>query len=146
MSSQPHGARVTNPLRRLLDDFEGFLASHTHLIHDRDPLFTGAMVDILQACGIESVKLPPRSPNLNAYAERFVRSIKSECLEHVIPIGEQHLRRAVDSYVEHYNRDRPHQGLGNNLLHPCAQLVPSEDRIVCDEKIGGLIRSYRRAA
>lgn len=91
-------------------------------------------------------KLPPRSPNLNAYAERFVRSIKSECLNRVIPIGERHLRRSINAYIEHYNRDRPHQGVGNMVLDPHAEPPLPGGRVVCDEKLGGLIRSYRRAA
>ena len=65
---------------------------------------------------METVKLPPQSPNLNAYAERFVRSIKSECLARIIPLGERHLRNAVAEYTEHYHTERNHQGLGNQLI------------------------------
>ncbi|MFK7883054.1 MAG: transposase [Phycisphaerales bacterium] len=146
ISDRPHGEWVRNVLRRQLDGFDGFLRSHTHLIHDRDPLFTQAMIDMLAACGVQSVKLPPRSPNLNAYAERFVRSIKHECLNRIIPIGEHHLTHAIDAYVDHYNRDRPHQGMHNELLTPNLSPVDSHGKIVCDEQLGGLIRSFRRAA
>lgn len=118
ISERPHGAWVERVMRRLLDDFDGFLLPHRYLIRDRDPLFTKAVDELLKSADVEPVKLPPRSPNLNAFAERFVRSIKSECLGRIIPIGERHLRHAIDEYVEHYNRDRPHQGLGNQLIDP----------------------------
>ena len=146
ISDRPYGEWVYNVLRRQLDGFDGFLRNHRYLIHDRDPLFTQAMIDMLSAYGVQSVKLPQRSPNLNAYAERFVRSIKSECLDRIIPIGEQHLRHAIDTYIEHYNRDRPHQGLSNELLTPSPLPTAANGKVVCDEQLGGLIRSYRRAA
>ena len=146
ISDRPHGDWGRNAIRRQLDGFDGFLRSHTHLIHDRDPLFTRAMIDMLDAYGVESVKLPPRSPNLNAYEERFVRSIKHEYLNRIIPIGEHHLIHAIDAYVDHYNRDRPHQGLDNKLLTPRSTPGCSRHKVVCDEQLGGLIRSYRRAA
>jgi len=104
------------------------------------------MIDTLDVCGVRSVKLPPRSPNINAYAERFVRSIKYECLDRIIPIGERHLTQAIDAYLRHYNYDRPHQGLNNDLLMPGPSLATTGGKIVCDEQVGGLIRSYRRAA
>ncbi len=81
--------------RNLTDCDEGFLNEARYLIHDRDPLFTQPFREILKSSGVETVKLPARSPNLNAYAERFVRSIKSECLAQIIPLGERHLRHAV---------------------------------------------------
>ena len=81
--------------RNLTDCDEGFLNEARYLIHDRDPLFTQPFREILKSSGVETVKLPARSPNLNAYAERFVRSIKSGCLAQIIPLGERHLRHAV---------------------------------------------------
>lgn len=146
ISDRPYGDWVCNALRQQLDGFDGFLRHHKHLIHDRDPLFTQAMIDMLGAYGIKSIKLPPKSPNLNAYAERFVRSIKHECLNRIIPIGERHLWRAVDAYVRHYNHHRPHQGVGNVVLDPSFEPAEPVGEIVCDEQLGGLIRSYRRAA
>jgi transposase InsO family protein len=89
--------------------------------------------------------LPPQSPNLNAYAERFVRSIKEECLSKIIPIGELHLRHAIDEYVAHYHLDRNHQGLGNRLIDGTAETEPM-DRVERRERLGGLLRSYHRAA
>lgn len=145
-SDCPHGAWVERVLRRQLDDFDGFLRKHRYLIHDRDPLFTKSMIEMLASVGVQSVKLPPKSPNLNAYAERFVRSIKHDCLDRIIPIGEKRLWRAVDAYVEHYNHDRPHQEVGNMVLDQ--SFIPAEPvgKVICDEQLGGLIRSYRRDA
>ena len=146
ISDCPHGAWVERVLKRQLDDFDGFLRNHKYLIHDRDPLFTRSMIEMLASAGVKSIKLPPKSPNLNAYAERFVRSIKHECLDRIIPIGEKHLWRAVDAYVEHYNHDRPHQEMGNMVLDPSFEPAEPDGKIICDEQLGGLIRSYRRAA
>jgi putative transposase len=88
--------------RNLTDECRGFLNGARYLIHDHAPLFTDMFETVLRAAGVEPVRLPPRSPNLNAYAERFVRSIKSECLAQIIPLGERHLRNAVSEYAAHY--------------------------------------------
>ena len=96
----------------------GFSKGKRYLIHDRDPLYTREFVSMLAEAGIESVKLPPRSPNLNAYAERFVKTIKESCLERMILFGEDSLRNAVREFVEHYHLERNHQGLGNALIVP----------------------------
>ena len=146
INSSPYGAWVEQVLRRQLDDFDGFLRNHKYLIHDRDPLFTRSMIDMLALAGVKSIKLPPMSPNLNAYAERFVRSIKHECLDRIIPFGEKHLWRAVDAYVKHYNHNRPHQGVRNVVLDSSFKPTDSEGKVICDEQLGGLIRSYRRVA
>ena len=90
-------------------------------------------------------RLPPRSPNLNAYAERFVRSIKEECLSKIIPIGERHLRRAIEEYAAHYHLERNHQGLGNRLIDGEPESLPVE-HVECRERLGGILRSYHRAA
>jgi len=87
-----------------------------YLIHDRDPLFTTAFSLVLRSAGVRTVRLPARSPNLNAYAERFVRSIRSECLSKVIPLGEGHLRNVVREFTDHYHLEHNHQGLGNRLI------------------------------
>jgi transposase InsO family protein len=83
--------------RNLTDGGEGFLRDARYLIHDRDPMFTRQFIAILKAAGVETVKLPARSPNLNAYAERWVRTIRQECLGRIIPLGEAHLRRTLES-------------------------------------------------
>ena len=146
ITQAPNGPWMSQIARNLTDAEEGFLVGSQYLIHDRDPLFTSAFGITLRGAGVEPVKLPPRSPNLNAYAERFVRSIKSECLAQVIPLGERHLRHVVREYAEHYHSERNHQGLGNQLIDP--ELGKSRDTgpVECSERLGGLLRHYRRAA
>ena len=128
--------------RNLTDGFDGFLTKKRYLIHDRDPLFTKESRSLLKDAGLRSLRLPPKSPNLNAFCERFIRSIKEECLSRIIPIGEAHLRHAVHEYVEHYHRERNHQGMGNQLLTRLS-LASTTQTIECDERLGGLLKFYR---
>src|ERR1700758_3500181 len=95
--------------RRATDAVDGILNGKRYLIHDRGPLFTTEFQDILAGGGVRAVKLPPQSPNLNAYAERFVRSIKESCLDRLILFGEASLRKAIRDFVLHYLRERHHQ-------------------------------------
>ena len=104
--------------RNLTDGENGVLLGTRHLIVDRDTKYSTAFRMFLAREGVEVIRLPPRSPNLNAYAERFVKSVKSECLSKLIPIGVPMLRRALHEYMEHYHRERNHQGLGNQLIVP----------------------------
>jgi transposase InsO family protein len=99
-----------------------------------------------KSSGIKTVKLPARSPNLNAYAERFVRSIKSECLAQIIPLGERHLRHAVKEYTEHYHVERNHQGLGNRLIEKPQGVVDMNCAVVRHEGLGGVLNYYERRA
>src|SRR5262245_29602862 len=96
----------------------GFLTPGHYLIHDRDGKFCPAFQRIIDDTGIKRVPLPPRSPNLNAYAERWVRSVKDECLSRLILFGEHSLRHVLRSYMAHYHQERPHQGRGNMILMP----------------------------
>jgi putative transposase len=98
--------------RNLTDPVDGFLRGAKYLIHDRDPLFSKAFIAILKAGGVKSVKIPARSPNCNPYAERFVKSIEYECLNHFVIFGERHLRYLVNEFVQHYMTEWFHQGLG----------------------------------
>ena len=132
--------------RNLTDSEDGFLLHSRYLIHDGDPLFTESFQGTLESAGVRPVRLPSRSPNLNAYAERFVRSIKSECLAQLIPIGERHLRRAVREYVEHYHGERNYQGIGNRLIDLSVDISRTNGSIECRERLGGLLRYYCRAA
>lgn len=145
ITCDPTGAWMLQAARNLLDAEDGFLLGKTHLIMDRDPVFTKDVRDLLFSAGVEPVRLPARSPNLNAFAERFVLSIKSECLNRLILLGERHLRLAVREYVAHYHRERPHQGLDGRFVIPPV----NENRvgeIECSERLGGLLRFYRREA
>jgi transposase InsO family protein len=143
---QPYGKWMEQMARNLTDEFDGFLRNARHLIHDRDPLYTRAFEKILKSSGIEPIRLQPRSPNLNAYAERFVRSIKEECLSRVVLLGERHLRAIVHHYVEHYHRERNHQGLGNRLLERPPPPANPDAKIQRHQRIGGLLNYYHREA
>ena len=101
---------------------------------------------MLHSAGVTSVRLPPRSPNLNAFAERFVLSIKSECLNRIVPLGERHLRRAVTEFAEHYHFERNHQGLDNELVVPCSAPVNENASVECRERLGGILKYYYRPA
>ena len=125
---------------------EGIVSGKGYLIHDRDPLFTTEFVKVLADVGIKTVKLPPRSPNLNAYAERFVRSIKESCLERLILIGEKSLRTAVQSFVAHYHSERNHQGLANRLICPEVDDLVNTGVVQRRKRLGGMLNYYYRAA
>jgi putative transposase len=145
-------ARVANGLwmaqiaRNLTDDMDGFFHKKRYLIHDRDPLYTRDFLNLLAEAGIESVKLPPRSPNLNAYAERFVRSIKESCLERLIFFGENSLRNAIREFVGHYHLERNHQGLGNRLIVPMETTAEATGAVERRQRLGGLLNYYYRKA
>lgn len=142
---QPYGGWMMQVGRGLLDAVDGFLLGKKYLIVDRDPVYTAQFRRLLRDDGVELLRLPAKSPNLNAYAERFVRSIREECLDHVVLLGEGHLRRVVGEYVAHYHRERNHQGIGNVLI----EAVPSTSRtdvIVRKQRLNGLLSFYEREA
>lgn len=141
---QAYGDWMKQIARNLSDPFEGFLKDKRYLIHDRDPLFTNEFSEILKASGIRTIKISPKSPNMTPIAERFVRSIKSECLNRMIIFGESHLRYLVSTYCDYYHHCRPHQGLDNNMIVALPQ--PVDGRIVLECRLGGLLKSYRRVA
>jgi putative transposase len=132
--------------RNLTDHFDGFLRHKRFLIMDRDRKYCAAFRSMLIAAGTEPVRLPPRSPNLNAFAERFVRSIKEGCLDRMILFGEGSLRRAIREYLTHYHRERCHQGLGNRLIEPEDGVGANSGNIRCRERLGGVLRYYYRQA
>lgn len=126
----------------------GFLNGYKRLIQDRDGKFCPAFRELSASHGIENVRLPARSPNLNAFAERWVRSVKEECLSKVILLGESSLRRALREFVAHYHEERNHQGKGNVLLFPAngQRIGRQNGQIRCKERIGGLLKYYCRKA
>ena len=134
--------------RNVTDAVDGILNGKRYLIHDRGPLFTAEFQNIVASAGVTSVKLPPQSPNLNAYAERFVRSIKESCLDRLILFGEASLRKAIRDFVLHYHEERNHQGKGNQLLSPRAALsyAPTHGNVRCEQRLGGLLNYYHREA
>jgi putative transposase len=127
----------------------GSLSRSRYLLHDRDGKFCSGFREVIKAGKVRPLKLPARSPNVNAFAERWVRSVKEECLSRLILIGENSLRRALTQYIEHYHRERNHQGKANELLFP---LPPGPARrrpqgaIWCRERLGGLLKYYERRA
>ena len=125
---------------------DGFLSGKRFLIHDRDPLFTAESRETLAAAGVESVRLPARSPNLNAYAERFVRTIKESCLERMILFGEPSLRRVTREFLAHYHRERNHQGLDNRLIFPGLASTDLAAPIERRQRLGGMLNYYYRQA
>jgi len=143
---QPYGEWMAQMARNLTDAVDGFLRDASHLIHDRDPLYTGPFLQILTSSGVRPIRLPPRSPNLNAYAERFVRSIKEECRSRVVVLGESHLRFVVQQYIEHYHGERNHQGLENRLVERAPTPVNPGAEVHRRERIGGLLNYYYREA
>lgn len=146
ISASPTGAWMRQLARNLTDVEDGFLSGVRYLILDRDPLYTSGFRKMLGDCGVKCLRLPPRSPNLNAFAERWVRAIREECLDHIVPLGEMHLRSVVREYVAHYNLERPHQGLGNELVFPRAGPPRAEGPVRRSERLGGMLNSYDRKA
>jgi len=142
---QPHDTWMKQVARNLTDAIDGFLRGKWKLIHDRDPLFSAGFRATLGS-DVTTIKLPVKSPNLNAYAERFVLSIKSECLNHVVPLGEAHLRLLVSEFVEHYHLERSHQGLANALLVQHDATANDNGRVQRRKRIGGMLSYYHRAA
>ena len=123
----------------------GLLRDHTVLICDRDRTWSEDVRRVLGDAGIRVVLTPVRAPNANAYAERFVRSIKEECLDRMIPLGERHFRQAVAEFVDHYHRERNHQGLENALI-VASPARGTTGRVHRRPRLGGLLNYYERAA
>jgi transposase InsO family protein len=146
ITPEPDSAWMTQVSRNVTDANDGFLMGKRFLIHDRDPLFTVAFRETLAAADVQVVRLPPHSPNLNAHAERFVRTIKESCLDRMILVGEPSLQRAVTEFIEHYHRERNHQGLGNRLIVPIAVQTKDARAPVCRERLAGLLKYYHRPA
>ena len=138
ITPHPNEAWMKQIARNVTMDEWGFLESRRYFIHDRDTKFTDSFRAIIKAGHVEPLKLPARSPNLNAYAERWVRSVKEEALSKLILFGETSLRRALNEYLAHFHQERNHQGKGNVLLFPLdRQSAPSSDQSVrCRERFG----------
>jgi putative transposase len=132
--------------RNVTDGVDGLFKGKRYLIHDRDPLYTQEFLKMLSEVGVESVRLPPRSPNLNAQAERYVRTIKESCLEQMILFGEDALRSSIHQFLDHYHQERNHQGLDNRLIIPLKEKINTAGRIERRERLGGLLNYYYRAA
>jgi transposase InsO family protein len=141
----PNADWMRQAARQLVDSVDGFTLGKTHLIIDRDARYCDAFRQALQSAGMKLVMCPPRVPQCNAYAERFVRSIKEECLSRLIFLGEAHLRTTISTFINYYRHRRNHQGIGNKLILPPASLL-EVGRIRCQKELGGMLNYYYREA
>jgi putative transposase len=147
VTGYPTGAWTAQQARNLLMDFGERGGRFRFLIRDRDSKFTAAFGDAFAGNGTRLIKTPARSPRANAFAERFVGTLRRECLDHVLILGERHLRKALAEYARHYNGHRPHQGLQQEPpLRQPGYAVDITARIERRSVVGGLISEYRRAA
>jgi putative transposase len=147
MTPHPHQAWMMQVARNITMEEWGVLSPGQYLIHDRDGKYCPAFQRLIDEAGVTRVPLPPRSPNLNAYAERWVRSVKEECLARLILFGEASLRHALRQYVAHFHHERNHQGKGNVLLFPVIHHdAKCEGPIQGRSRLGGLLKYYERDA
>src|SRR6266702_2973671 len=135
----PTAAFMQQCARQLTDPCEGFLVGKRYLIHDRDTKVTQAFDGLLTASGVEPIVLPPRSPNLNAHCERFIRSIKEEALAQMIMLGERSMYYAIQQYLAHYHHERNHQGLDNHVISREGAVGDQTDPVARRERLGGLL-------
>ena len=146
ITPHPDNSWMTQIARNITDVGGGFLRGKRYLILDRDTKYSDAFRSVLVREGIQVIRLPPRSPNLNAFAERFVRSIKEECLNRMIFFGQASLRHAIAQYMAHYHEERNHQGLENRLLQPLGVVGEPHARIKRRQRLGGMLNYYHREA
>jgi transposase InsO family protein len=142
----PDEAWMTQVARKVTMADVGFIKPGEYLIHDGDGKYCPAFLRTVGDVGVNTVKLPPRSPNLNAHAERWILSAKSECFDHLILFGEKTLRRALAQFETHYHEERNHQGVGNVLLFPPQTAAEASGPVKRRERIGGLLSYYHREA
>ncbi len=145
-TANPNEAWMKQTARELTGFDSEVLSGKRIILMDRDTKFCESFRKLLRGAGTKPLRLPPRAPNMNAHLERFFGSLKSECLDRLILFGERSLRNAVNRYLEHYHLDRCHQGLGNNLITLPEHPPDTTKEIETSERLGGLLRSYRRAA
>ena len=142
----PDHAWMMQVARNVTDVGDGVLRDKRYLIWDRDTKYTEGFRGALSRQGIEVIRLPVRAPNMNAHAERFVRTIKEECLNRMVFFGARSLRHAIRKFVEHYHVERNHQGLGNRIPRPASFLHQSNTRVRLRTRLGGMLQYYHRAA
>ena len=148
ITQHPNEAWMKQIARNVTMDEWGFIDNCSYLIHDRDTKYCQSFRDIVEAGDVRTLPLPARSPNLNAFAERWVKSVKDECLSKLILFGEASLRRTLREYVVHYHVERNHQGKDNVLLFPVATKAMNhgDGSVGCKERLGGLLKYYHREA
>ena len=148
ITRHPDQAWMQQMARNARGETWGFLEQRQYALHDRDTKFGALFRDTLKAGGIKPLQLPARSPNLNSYAERWVRSAKEECLSKLVLFGEASLLRALANFMDHFHSERNHPGRGNILLFPSGKVGDHRPRarVCCHERLGGLLKYYSYAA
>ena len=146
MTPNPDGRFMVQMARNLTDCQDGFLTGKKILLRDRDKKYCQQFDLILSAAGVEAKPLPAQSPNLNAYAERLVLSLKSECLNRLVFFGEASLRRALAEFMEHSHAESNHQSLDNELISPLNQAEEERGVIQRKQRLGGMFNYYHRIA
>ena len=139
-TESPNEEWMKQVARGLTDAFDGLCLGKRHLIIDRDTKYTETFKNLLKSSGVETVLCPIGAPKCNAYAESFVRSIKYECLNRIIPLGEEHLKLAINQYLKHYNEERNHQGIENRLIK--TEIMSREGDITSQKRLGGMLTYY----
>jgi len=143
----PNEAWMKQMARNLTDPMAGFLRNKHYLLMDRDTKYSEAFRHLLEQAGVDCVRLPARSPNLTPHIERFMRTIKDECLRRMIFFGEKSLQKATREFLAHYHGERNHQGRENRIIEPGAEVGQLQGNIRCRERLGGILRyHYREAA
>lgn len=143
-TTNPDRTFMAQVARNLTDCADGFLLGKRFLILDRDSKFTAAFKKTLRDAGVDIVTTCFQAPNMNAFAERFVRSIRSECLDRLILVGSRSLDRTIAEFVAHYHDERPHQGLDNDRIR--GSVSTGDGEVVVSERLGGVLKHYRRQA
>jgi putative transposase len=150
ITAHPTGEWVAQQARNLLMDLDEHVHRFRFLIRDRDTKFTAAFDAVFAAAGVQTVKIPPQAPKANAFAERWVRTVRTECLDWTLIWNGAHLHRVLTRYLEHYNTARPHRGLDLDVPVPDpaapARTLPTPGRVERVDVLGGLIHEYRHAA
>jgi putative transposase len=149
-TSNPDGAWMAQQARNLVMELEGRGNPVRFLLHDRDTKFTAAFDEVFRTEGVRVIQTPIRAPNANAHAERWVRTVRQECLDWLLISGERQLRRTLHTYIDHYNRQRPHRALGLTAPDPPGELIAfphtTPAHVRRRDRLGGLLHEYARAA
>ena len=148
VTAPPIGPWVVQQARNLAMVLEDRIIPVRFLIRDRDTKFTASFDEVFRSEGMRVIKTPVRSPRANAFAERWVRTVRTECLDRFIILGDSHLERVLREYVCHYNRQRPHRGIDLSVPVPCEKIVatPPLQGIHRQDVLGGLIEYHPAAA